>query len=268
MNIGFAVSLCRRLGFGGLPGRPGRDLHGTAGGRVVVPRHRGAVGGHPWPAGGTRRARGVRGGSALVSVRAGAAALVRLLLGGQALALVLFTLIIPIEVIYAKESLGTTSAGFGILLASWGAGIVLGSLVYLLVRQRSSLGLDRDVDGGDRDRLSRHGHGERCCSRVCSRSSAVPETGSSGSRSSPRCRRPRRRTTRRGSWGSSSRSAQRCPASATSSALRWWHSARPGRAFGRRHRRAFPAPRRPSCCGLGSRPVRGRSRVRHQRQPG
>jgi MFS family permease len=63
---------------------------------------------------------------------------VRLLLGGQSLALILFTLIIPIEVIYAKESLGTTSAGFGILLASWGAGIVAGSLVYVVVRDRSA----------------------------------------------------------------------------------------------------------------------------------
>ena len=66
---------------------------------------------------------------------------VRLLLIGQAIALVLFTLVIPIEVIYAKESLGTSDAGFGILLASWGAGIVVGSLVYLLVKQRSALGL-------------------------------------------------------------------------------------------------------------------------------
>ena len=67
--------------------------------------------------------------------------LVRLLLVGQAIALILFTLVIPIEVIYAKESLGTSDAGFGILLASWGAGIVVGSLLYLLVRQRSALGL-------------------------------------------------------------------------------------------------------------------------------
>ncbi|MGH2948379.1 MAG: MFS transporter, partial [Solirubrobacteraceae bacterium] len=67
--------------------------------------------------------------------------LVRLLLSGQAIALILFTLVIPIEVIYAKESLGTTDAGFGILLASWGAGIVVGSLFYLLVKQRSALGL-------------------------------------------------------------------------------------------------------------------------------
>jgi predicted MFS family arabinose efflux permease len=66
---------------------------------------------------------------------------VRLLLVGQAIALVLFTVVIPIEVIYAKESLGTSDAGFGILLASWGAGIVIGSLVFLLVRQRSPLAL-------------------------------------------------------------------------------------------------------------------------------
>lgn len=62
---------------------------------------------------------------------------VRLLLIGQAIALVLFTLIIPIEVIYAKESLGTTSAGYGVLLASWGAGIFLGSLLYLRIKYRS-----------------------------------------------------------------------------------------------------------------------------------
>jgi hypothetical protein len=66
---------------------------------------------------------------------------IRLLLIGQAVALVMFTIIVPIEVIYAKESLGTSDAGFGILLASWGAGIVVGSLVYLLVKQRSALAL-------------------------------------------------------------------------------------------------------------------------------
>ena len=65
-------------------------------------------------------------------------AAVRLLLIGQAVALVLFTVVVPIEVIYAKESLGTSDAGFGILLASWGAGIVVGSLVYLLIKQRSA----------------------------------------------------------------------------------------------------------------------------------
>jgi predicted MFS family arabinose efflux permease len=65
----------------------------------------------------------------------------RVLLAGQAIALVLFTLIVPIEVIYAKESLGTTSAGYGVLLAAWGAGIVVGSLIYLRVKRRSGFGL-------------------------------------------------------------------------------------------------------------------------------
>jgi predicted MFS family arabinose efflux permease len=64
--------------------------------------------------------------------------LIRILLVGQALALMLFTLVIPIEVIYAKESLGTSDAGYGILLASWGAGIVVGSLVYLRVKHSSA----------------------------------------------------------------------------------------------------------------------------------
>jgi hypothetical protein len=61
---------------------------------------------------------------------------VRLLLVGESAALIFFTLVIPIEVIYARESLDTTSAGFGLLLAAWGAGIVLGSLFYLLVKSR------------------------------------------------------------------------------------------------------------------------------------
>jgi MFS family permease len=61
---------------------------------------------------------------------------VRLLLSGEALALALFTLVVPVEVIYARESLETDSAGYGILLASWGAGIVVGSLLYLRVKNR------------------------------------------------------------------------------------------------------------------------------------
>jgi predicted MFS family arabinose efflux permease len=66
---------------------------------------------------------------------------VRLLLIGQSLALILFTLVVPIEVIYAKETLGTTSAGFGILLAAWGVGILLGSLLFLWLKNRSGFGL-------------------------------------------------------------------------------------------------------------------------------
>jgi predicted MFS family arabinose efflux permease len=66
---------------------------------------------------------------------------VRVLLTGQSLALICFTLVVPIEVIYAKETLGTSSAGFGILLAAWGAGILLGSLLFLGLRNRSGFGL-------------------------------------------------------------------------------------------------------------------------------
>jgi predicted MFS family arabinose efflux permease len=65
----------------------------------------------------------------------------RVLLVGQSFALICFTLVVPIEVIYAKESLGTTSAGFGILLAAWGAGILLGSMLFLTLKNRSGFGL-------------------------------------------------------------------------------------------------------------------------------
>jgi hypothetical protein len=64
---------------------------------------------------------------------------VRLLLVGESAAMVFFTLVIPIEVIYARETLGTTSIGFGILVAAWGVGIVLGSLFYFLVKSRRPL---------------------------------------------------------------------------------------------------------------------------------
>jgi Na+/melibiose symporter-like transporter len=64
---------------------------------------------------------------------------VRTLLIGQSFALICFTIVVPIEVIYAKESLGTTDAGFGILMSSWGAGIVIGSLLFLVLKKRSGL---------------------------------------------------------------------------------------------------------------------------------
>ena len=59
----------------------------------------------------------------------------RVLLGGQAIALVLFTLIVPIEVVYAKETLGAGDAGYGWLLSAWGAGIVVGSLIYVRAKR-------------------------------------------------------------------------------------------------------------------------------------
>ena len=56
---------------------------------------------------------------------------IRLLLIGEGVAIVLFTLVVPIEVVYAKETLGTDDAGYGLLISSWGAGVVLGSAVFL-----------------------------------------------------------------------------------------------------------------------------------------
>jgi predicted MFS family arabinose efflux permease len=61
----------------------------------------------------------------------------RFLIGGEGLAVVFFTLITPIEIVYASETLGTGDLGYGILLSSWGAGIVLGSIVFLAVRRRA-----------------------------------------------------------------------------------------------------------------------------------
>ncbi len=55
----------------------------------------------------------------------------RALFAGEGVALVLFTLIVPIEVVYAAETLQTDEAGFGLLLAAWGAGSLLGSFLFL-----------------------------------------------------------------------------------------------------------------------------------------
>jgi MFS family permease len=63
----------------------------------------------------------------------------RTILGSQALIFVLGTMVVPIEVIYAKESLGVGDVGFGALLAAWGVGMVLGSLVFARERRRPIL---------------------------------------------------------------------------------------------------------------------------------
>jgi MFS family permease len=59
----------------------------------------------------------------------------RRLLTAQAAALVFFAVVIPIEVIYAKETLGAGDAGYGLLLGSWGVGMVLGSVVFATLRR-------------------------------------------------------------------------------------------------------------------------------------
>jgi MFS family permease len=59
------------------------------------------------------------------------------LLIAQGAAFVFFAAVIPIEVIYSKQTLGTGDSGYGLLLASWGAGMVIGSVVFARARRAS-----------------------------------------------------------------------------------------------------------------------------------
>ena len=81
----------------------------------------------------------------------------RFLIGGEAVAVVFFTLIVPIEIVYAVETLETDEIGYGVLLSAWGAGIVLGSLLFLSIRRHSVSALVLLVQPRDRGGLSRHG---------------------------------------------------------------------------------------------------------------
>lgn len=75
-------------------------------------------------------------------VRAGVAyireqTVLRRILTAQGAAFVFFAAVLPVEVVYAKETLGTGDAGFGLMLASWGVGMVVGSLVFARIRETS-----------------------------------------------------------------------------------------------------------------------------------
>jgi len=59
----------------------------------------------------------------------------RRLLVAQGAAFVFFSAVIPVEVIYAKETLGAGDSGYGLMLASWGVGMVLGGIVFAAIRQ-------------------------------------------------------------------------------------------------------------------------------------
>ncbi len=74
----------------------------------------------------------LRAGVAYIAARAP----LRRLLVAQSAAFVFFAAVIPIEVIYAKSTLGSGDSGYGALLASWGAGMVLGGVVFAGLRQR------------------------------------------------------------------------------------------------------------------------------------
>jgi MFS family permease len=75
-------------------------------------------------------------------LRAGAAyvwthPLARPLIVAQSGLLVLFTIVVPIEVVYAKETLEVGDGGFAALVTAWGGGLVVGSIVFARLRERS-----------------------------------------------------------------------------------------------------------------------------------
>src|ERR671918_314499 len=65
----------------------------------------------------------------------------RRLLGAQAAAFVFFATVIPIEVALAKDTLDAGDLGYGLMLASWGVGMLAGSLVFTVLRRMRLAGL-------------------------------------------------------------------------------------------------------------------------------
>jgi MFS family permease len=76
----------------------------------------------------------------IARTRAGIAAVrsepIRTLVAAETIAFVFFFLVIPIEVVYAKETLDAGDIGYGALLTAWGVGLVLGSAIFARVRTR------------------------------------------------------------------------------------------------------------------------------------
>lgn len=74
-------------------------------------------------------------------LRAGAAyvwahPVARPLIAAQAGLLVLFTIVVPIEVVYAKETLDAGAGGFAALVTAWGAGLIVGSIIFARMHTR------------------------------------------------------------------------------------------------------------------------------------
>lgn len=60
------------------------------------------------------------------------------LMGMQAFGLCIFTISIPVEVVYAQHTLNAGAGGYGLLLGVWGGGAVAGSVIYAPLRRRSA----------------------------------------------------------------------------------------------------------------------------------
>jgi MFS family permease len=56
----------------------------------------------------------------------------------QAIGLCLFTITIPVEVVYVQHALHAGAGAYGLLMGLWGAGAVAGSVVYARFRRRSA----------------------------------------------------------------------------------------------------------------------------------
>lgn len=80
----------------------------------------------------TTRSREVR---ASVGYIAGHATL-RVLIVGEGIAFIFFYLVVPVTVVYATRSLHAGPAGYAAILASWGAGAVIGSTVHIRLARR------------------------------------------------------------------------------------------------------------------------------------
>lgn len=63
------------------------------------------------------------------------------MLAGQAVALALFSAVIPVEIVFVKETLGGSDAGYGLLLGSWGVGMVAGGVLFARAGRASLIGL-------------------------------------------------------------------------------------------------------------------------------
>jgi MFS family permease len=59
------------------------------------------------------------------------------LMAGQAAAVLFFSLVVPIEVVFVEATLGGGAAGYGALLASWGAGMVVGAGLFAVAKRVS-----------------------------------------------------------------------------------------------------------------------------------
>jgi predicted MFS family arabinose efflux permease len=59
-----------------------------------------------------------------------------ILIIGQALAMVFFSLTMPIEVAYTRDTLHAGDAGYGALFGAWGVGLIAGSLAYAPLARR------------------------------------------------------------------------------------------------------------------------------------